>query len=42
MDWELALLLGDDEKKSGGLDAWYEPVMELIGKTEEERNERDF
>ncbi len=41
-DWQLALLLGDDEKKSGGLDAWYEPVMELIGKTEEERNERDF
>ncbi len=40
-DWQLALLLGEEEK-SGGLNAWYEPVTELIGKTEEERNERDF
>lgn len=36
-DWQLALLLGEEEdKKSGRIDAWYDPVMELAGSPEKE------
>lgn len=39
-DWQLALLLGEEE--DGGTGAWYGPIPELAGQREEERNERNF
>lgn len=42
-DWQLALLLGEDEEESARKGAlWVDPVMELADRREEKENERSF
>lgn len=41
-DWQLALLLGEEEESSGRIDTWYEPILEMAAQREEENNGRNY
>lgn len=41
-EWQLEMLLGEEEEETNRVGTWYEPILELAKQQEEGRDERDF